>query len=245
MFARIVTLILTLSLVLQVNAQAIKALTVGKLITKTSKIDLVTVSEALGQIIEQNITSATVAESLIKEVKPNSMVVHQKTTKMKLSMKAMQQEMSYDSEHPDENSRINQAAEILNKVTIITTNENGVVTNTQADEALKGLDMLSGFNTTVTKGQPVDFLLNVNNKSIGSSWTEKVDADGSVSNTTYTIKSISGGIAEVTFTGDMTITKATEAQGMEIKTKTTGTMSGTAQVNVANNIIIKRNLPLL
>lgn len=109
----------------------------GKKINKVSTIQTKSSSEMMGQTMEQNIITTSWSEIVITEVFDNEIKVEDKGTKIKMKMEAMGQEMEYDSDKPNENENFKKAGDLLNKVTNITANFQGLITSIKYDATME------------------------------------------------------------------------------------------------------------
>lgn len=211
----------------------------GKKAIRTSTLQTKTITDIMGQSMEQNQTMALKGEIVIADVSEKEIKIEEKITKFKMSMKVMGQETEYDSDKTNNNEEFNKLKDFLNKPTFITTDFLGLVTDfkytSEVEEEMKKL-VGAGFNSNYNIGQPIDFILVLpKDAAVGKSWTLSFTIDSIKTNYAYTIKSIENSIAKVELTGNTGINKKTEMNGNEIEMSLTGTVAATFLVDVKTN----------
>jgi hypothetical protein len=239
---KVVLTLLALFASFQLFAQGIKSLTKGQKIVLESNNTIITKMEMMGQEVEQSISMGLTGELKIAELQATKAKIEMKQTKMKMNMAVMGQEMNFDSEKSDETEVYKQMAGILNKITTMTINENGLITSIEMDEDLKSMmkgNPFSGF----ANGQPVGFLIVLpTNIAANTTWSVSFGEDSSVKTTyNYVVKSIENELVAVSFTSAMNVNTSSQSNGIDVVTKLNGTISGTAKVNSKTNFVTTRS----
>jgi hypothetical protein len=159
---------------------------------------------------------------------------------MKMNMDGMGQNMSYDSEKPeDKDSQMGQAmGDKLKKVdTYILDKKTGKTTKVkkEGDEEGGSGGMFSvGDEDAAANGA---FFILPAGKKIGDSWSESTTSKGITTSKTYTLKSIAQEMATIDVVGTITGTKEQEANGM--------TMSMTMNNKITEQMLVNINLGLV
>jgi hypothetical protein len=178
----------------------------------------------------KNDINSTIKLNVVDE-NAESFTISSSIAQMKMNMDGMGQNMSYDSEKPeDKDSELGQAmGDKIKKVdTYILNKKTGKTTKVKkegGDEEEAG-GMGGMFSTGDEDGTAnAAFFLLPEGKKIGDSWSDSTFNKGITTKETYTIKSIVGEIATIDVVGTMTGVKEQEANGMTISmtfnTKTT------------------------
>lgn len=160
---------------------------------------------------------------------------------MKMNMDGMGQNMSYDSEKPeDKDSQVGQAmGDKLKKVdTYILDKKTGKTTKVKkegGEEEAEGMGMFSAGDDEGAANTA--FFILPEGKKIGDTWTESSVSKGITTNKTYTLKSITQDVATIDVTGTITGTKEQEANGM--------TMSITMNNKISEQMLVNINLGLV
>ena len=161
---------------------------------------------------------------------------------MKMNMDGMGQNMSYDSEKPeDKDSQMGQAmGDKLKKVdTYILDKKTGKTTIVKKEGGEEEGGMGGGmFSISDEEGVPnAAFFILPAGKKIGDTWTESTVSKGITTAKTYTLKSIAQDVATIDVTGTITGTKEQEAGGM--------TMSITMNNKIAEQMLVNINVGLV
>lgn len=195
------------------------------------------VTNGMGQDIETN-SDATARTSLsVDNASAAGYTLSSVVTAMKINFSVMGQEMSYDSEHPDESNPI--AAEIdklLKGATVVTVDRTGKVINTSLPD-----DMPAAVSQMMGSGAGVkSLLLGISkNAKVGDVFEIK-DVDSVLGTTTtlkYTVKSSSANNIALTFTGTVKTDTKVENQGVEVHNVTEGPVEGEATLNALTGMI--------
>jgi hypothetical protein len=161
---------------------------------------------------------------------------------MKMNMDGMGQNMSFDSEKPeDKDSQMGQAmGDKLKKVdTYILDKKTGKTTIVKKEGGEEEGGMGGGmFSISDEEGAPnAAFFLLPSGKKIGDSWSESTTSKGITTSKTYTLKSINQEVATIDIVGTITGTKEQEANGM--------TMSMTMNNKITEQMLVNVNVGLV
>lgn len=204
----------------------------GSVYQVESKIQTNSKTNYMGQDMESKVDMVSVYEMKVADASDNKYTINSKVSALKMDMANMGQEMKYDSE--DSNDTNNPMAagfkEVLNKEQIVTIDKSGKVIagindSTLSSPMMKQLEN-SGF------GSNLAFVAIPKNVKTGDSWTvTEGDTTGIMNTIHYTVKSVEGDLVNLDFTGETKSNLTVEANGMEVKTHTTGTSKGSTIVN--------------
>jgi len=160
---------------------------------------------------------------------------------MKMNMDGMGQNMSYDSEKPeDKDSQMGQAmGDKIKKVdTYILDKKTGKTTKVKKEgdeEEAGGMGMFSAGDGDGAANAA--FFILPTGKKIGDSWSDSTSNKGITTKKTYTLKSIAQDVATIDVMGTITGTKEQEANGM--------TMSITMNNKFTEQILVNTNVGLV
>ncbi|MCX6294238.1 MAG: DUF6263 family protein [Sphingobacteriales bacterium] len=161
---------------------------------------------------------------------------------MKMNTDAMGQNMSFDSEKPeDKDSEVGQAmGDKLKKVdTYILDKKTGKTTKVKkegGEEEAGGMGGMFSVGDEDGAANAAFFILPAG-KKIGDSWSESTTSKGITTSKIYTLKSIAQEVATIDVTGTITGTKEQEANGM--------TMSITMNNKIAEQMLVNVNVGLV
>lgn len=195
------------------------------------------VVNGMGQDIETNTEGTSKAIFAVDDATPTGYTLSSTITAMKVNLSMMGQAMSYDTEHPDSTNPA--AAEIdkmINKPTVYTIRRDG-----QVEKTTMPADMPDMANQLLGSGAGVKGLLLGVPKGLKVGDTFDVNDNDSVLGVkmalTYTVKSISGDNAAVTFNGTQKTDSKVQNQGMEVHTVSEGTLEGEATLDLRTGIL--------
>ena len=168
----------------------------GKVYTITSKTIQTTVMKVQGQSMRSNQTVEARQSFSVKEVSTDKNVFNTKIEAIKMTVSMMGMNLTYDSDHPENNSpmladQTNEIDKIINKTVTVTYDKLGH--NAKPDDV-----EMSQLNNVIIELPNYEL-------SVGSQWTNKKnqnisDIDMNVS-MTYTVTGISKKGVDVSFTG--------------------------------------------
>lgn len=199
-----------------------------------------TVMDMQGQAMEVSIDANTTMEVEVRDNKNNNYQLANKIVAIAMTMSQMGQEMSFDSKNPDDFNGPMGAAfkDVINREIDVEIDKSGKIVQVEKLEN-DALAAASAEFEASGYGAKNVFLALPKDVSVGKTWTEKMDADGSVSNTTYKVKSVSGNLVTLEMSGDMTVNKTIENMGMEITNNSKGTFTGELVVDKTNHVVQK------
>jgi len=175
--------------------------------------------------------SATTAQGATAEIK---------ITAVKTEAEMMGQEMSYDSQNPEDGSQeMGEEVKSLMKNPIkITLDANGLITS------VKGSEKLEASSNKITggeleKGELLDVFFKVSKTvNLNDTWEDKVDTKEEKISSKYTYKSFENGIATIEQISTVNLDQKMEQMGTTMYAKLEGTMVNTFTFDV-NTLLIK------
>ena len=164
---------------------------------------------------------------------------------IKMDMDGMGQQMSYDSEKPeDKNSQI--GASLGDKLTTVDTfsldKKTGLITKiSQSKEAESGGMGMMGGDGNANQSINAAFFVVPMSKKIGDTWnyTDSLQTTGITTTKTFTLVSRDKNIATISYTGKSMGTVTSEVQGMSMSANIDSKVSGEFQVNLENGTVLK------
>ncbi len=164
---------------------------------------------------------------------------------MKMNMDGMGQNMSYDSEKPeDKDSEVGKAmGDKIKKVdTYILDKKTGKTTKVKKEgdeEEAGGMGMFSAGDEDGAANAA--FFILPEGKKIGDSWSESTLNKGITTKKTYTLKSIDQDVATIDVAGTITGTKEQEANGMTMSITMNNKFTEQILVNINVGLVTKAN----
>ena len=233
---------------LAANAQKIN-LAKGKQIVITATANQEMTMSSMGMEMKNNNSSTAVLE--VKDLDNKNYNTTYKLTKISISMDAMGQQSSYDSEKPaDKESEIGKSVEgkIGSEVKVLIDKNSGKSTllktdgekkEVEEDNPLKGL--MESFGAA-DEGATVEtaFFILPTGKKVGDVWKDSVINKQMKEVKTYTLKSIKGNEAVISLFSTMEGTSTVDAQGMQMNIKLSAKTEGEMIVDVKNSLVKKR-----
>lgn len=210
----------------------------GKKFTRISKTTTKSVTEAMGQEVEQINNTQTHYSYTFTNATANGYTVQETPIKMKIDLEMMGQEISYDSENPGNSPLADNMKDIINKPFTLSINKEGIVTDRKGGSA-EALQMLN--NTGMSTNVPADFILILpTDIAKGLTWKKKMGDKKNSMDISYTIENIENDNATITFKGSFSQSFTNVVQGMEAAVNQDGTISGKIIVNIKNNFVIAK-----
>jgi len=214
----------------------------GLVITAVNSNDM-SMDMGMGGEIKNNTTLTTTIE--VTDVMSNSYKITNTTTKAKVSMDAMGQESSYDSENPgDPESELTKTfGEKIGKSEFGMIDMNtGIYSTDKKSEESEGNPLQSIFGGLDDKSGGVSdaFFALPQGKKIGDNWSTTDSSEGVKVHNTYTLNSIEEGIATIGLKTEMQINKDVEVQNMSMTIAMTNNGTGTISVDSKTGIVKKR-----
>jgi hypothetical protein len=164
---------------------------------------------------------------------------------IKMDMDGMGQQMSYDSEKPeDKDSQI--GASMSDKLTTVDTfsldKKTGLITKISQTKEVEGggMTMMSSDGNANLSINAAFFVVPMS-KKIGDTWnyTDSLQTTGITTTKTFTLVSRDKNIATISYTGKSVGTISSEVQGMSMTANIDSKLSGEFQVNLENGSVIK------
>jgi Family of unknown function (DUF6263) len=213
--------------------------------------------EAMGQTMEIPIETSTYQVLEIKTVASEGYQSSSTTQRLVFSASVMGQDMNYDSDKKEDREGKMGAGmnDMVGKPTTFTVDKDGkviekTVVKPEASKTAEGGegDMMTGMMSNMglaQNGASPAFNLFPDNKEmkIGDTFVESVsnDKDGKIKTaTTYKFTAIKDGFAEFEFTGNGSIEKTMEAQGMQMNIVSATKLSGMMLVDIATGLLSKK-----
>ena len=214
-------------------------LSTGKTYQVDNKIETNSTTEVQGQSMESKANIASTYKIEVKGRTGDNYNLKSTLSHIVMDMSMMSQQINFDSDKKEDmDGQMGTALKtFVNQPKDLQMDNSGkVVSKDSTDSSLTGLAQKLNFAQTGF-GTQLAFLALPGNAKVGSSWTDSSNTDGISRITNYTIKDISGGIADVSFTGTTTSDLKMEQNGMEISTKTTGKVTGEEKAEVKTGVI--------
>ena len=220
-------------------------------ITKGQKLETLTTTKTTMEVMGQNIENETTLTNAIevKDVNANGYLFSNVIKHMTIKGNAMGQEMNFDSDKKEDmDGQIGQAVKgKIGEPQEIQVDKQGKVGSIKEGEdkhACPVMASMMNMTTDLAKGQPYPILIQLPSKSIkpGDSW---IDSTGSAATlktvTTYTLKSISGDGALVSFNGSIAKNGNIEQNGMEIQMDITANTKGESTYDINSGLLKTSN----
>lgn len=191
----------------------------------------------------------------VKEKTDSSYIINSSISRMVVNSGFMGQAMNYDSDKKeDADNELGKAMKgQINVPKEVEISFTGKVINTKKDTAQKSADsgnpMMSlienmGAGQDESNGVNDAFQVLPPNVKTGDTWADSLIADGSKTTRNYTVKSIDGNNATISFTGTQVVAKAVEAQGMAGNIALDSKLSGEFIVDITNGFAKQRTLTM-
>ncbi|MBX2930437.1 MAG: hypothetical protein KF781_00665 [Chitinophagaceae bacterium] len=207
----------------------------GKKLMMESEVVTSTLISMMGQSIENKTNTNSTNKIVVEDVIGDTYKITNTPVKIKMTVEAMGETMEYDSEKPNATSELSKKLdESLNEPQTMMIDNQGKKISSKEDNAKKG---------TEDGEEEVDirhaFIPIPENIKVGDKFeASDIDKDSNTSSSIkYTVRSIDGDIARLTFTGKIKSEGVTERQGMEVHTNTSGNINGECTVNINSGVI--------
>ena len=195
-------------------------------------------TEVQGQAMEVSIEATTSYEVEVTDNKDNNYNLSNTIKNVKMEMSQMGQEISFDSDKKaDLDGPIGSAMkDYINVPQKVMISNQGDIIKDAVEKSDKpatpfGDVGAGGFGAALTfHALPKDL-------KVGQTWKNTSNENGTVKNTTYTVKSINGDLATLTMAGDLDVNAKMEQMGMEMTTKAKGTFTGEEVVDSKTGVI--------
>jgi len=214
-------------------------LSTGKTYQVDNKVETNSTTEIQGQSMESKFNVTSTYKIEVKGKKGDNYNLTNTLSHIVMDMNVMSQQINFDSDKKEDmDGQMGEGlkAFIKQPKDLQIDNSGKIVSKDSTDSSLSGVAQRLNLAQTGF-GTQLAFVALPDNVKVGASWTDSSNTDGISRTTNYTIKSISGGIADVSFTGTTTSDVKMEQNGMEISTKTKGKVAGEEKVEVKTGII--------
>ncbi len=209
--------------------------------------------EMMGQQMEITADALITRQLEVTENRDTSYKLSSTITRMKVNSSVMGQSLSYDSDKPEDgnNEMGKMLSEQLNVAREVEVNNNGkpVGAGTPGEAAASGNPMMSlienmGATADESYGANEAFQVLPPNLKAGDTWMDSSIIEGSKTYRTYTLASVTGNIALITYTGTQEVKKSVEAQGMGGDISMDSKLSGEITLDTATGIVQQRTLTM-
>ncbi len=220
-----------------------------------NKINVLSKQDLMGQSMESNADMSTLYNIEVINSKDSGYSLNNTFSKMKASMSAMGQDMNFDTEKKEDmnGDLAGKLKDVINNPQVVMMDRSGKIFAKKKTDTAKGakpdvmLMMMQQFVGDPAEGGYGASLafINIPKKSaVGYTWTDSSTVEGIKKSTTYRITQIKGTEATISITGILNTDIKTEMQGMELTTKTTGTLKGNEVTDISTGIVKEKNTTL-
>ncbi|MEO6949343.1 MAG: DUF6263 family protein [Ginsengibacter sp.] len=207
-----------------------------------NKVTTVSSTEVQGQSMETNVNATTTYNVEVSDVTPTNISLNNTISRMVMNMSMMGQEMNFDSDKKEDlNGQMGSTfKDYIMKTMVVNLDKSGKVIPAKKEDAKEEtnpvLKSLGDFETQGFGAQLAFQALPAGLK-VGSSWTSDLNTSSTKNTTKYTVTSIAGDLATLAIDGKMSAEMEMEQQGMQMTTKTKGTITGSQVVNMKTGVI--------
>ncbi len=208
--------------------------------------------EAMGQTMDIPISTSVTSLLEVKNSVSGGYEMSNTNTKFVMSISAMGQDMSYDSDKKEDRDGPmgKELNNLIGKPGLFTINDIGKIIKTEAgpEDGAKNAGssnpMLSMMNLSATAtGSPlVNLFINDAMLQPGQSFTDSTRSEKTKTSFVYTLTGVKDGIVSFAISGEATATIEQEMQGMQTVTNTTTKSTGEMLVSTATGLLIKKTL---
>ncbi|HEY5463906.1 MAG TPA: DUF6263 family protein [Hanamia sp.] len=219
-------------------------LTKGQKYVVENKLSTTSSTQVQGQSMDTKADIASVYNIEVKDVNNNNFNLSNTITNIKMNMSMMGRDINFDSDNKDDmNGEMGSSLKdyINQPKDVVLDNSGNVISKASADTSSESAIAKQLNFDASGYGAEMAFLALPQDLKVGTTWTDKNDNSGISKSTTYVIKSITGNIAAVSFSGTLSTDKTMEQQGMEVSTKTTGKFSGEETVDTNTGVVQTNN----
>lgn len=211
----------------------------GKTYQVENKIETTSSTDVQGQSMESKANVTSTYKIAVKNKSGENYSLTNTLSHIAMDMSMMSQQVNFDSDKKEDmDGEIGSALKsYINQPKDLQIDKSGkIISEDSTDTSATGIAKRLNFAQT-GYGTQLAFLALPANAKVGSSWIDSSNDDGISRTTNYTIKDISGGIANISFSGEVSTDATMEQNGMEISTKTKGKVTGEEKVDVKTGII--------
>lgn len=229
---------------LSINAQVLNPTSLPKTAlkaTKKSEMSMTSKMEMQGQSMAIENAMTIKSAYTVSAITAAGGSAEMKVTAMKMNMSAMGQDMSYDSEHPEEGGEEMgpKVKEVMKEPTKVKLDAKGKIKEIAENKALEELNEQASAMKSLTKGKYLDIFIDIPKAiKVGDKWKDSTITTEQRIVNTYTYKSFAAGVATIEQLSSIKTDGKIEKQGMTGTQKMDGTMTSTVLVN-AKNLQIK------
>ncbi|MDQ6761007.1 MAG: DUF6263 family protein [Bacteroidota bacterium] len=218
-----------------------------------NKLKTVSSSEMMGQTMESNADVTSTYKIEVKSIKNNNINFLNTFTGLKMNMKVMENDMSFDSDKKEDmdGDLGKNFKDILNQPKDVVMDKSGNVILSDKPEsanesgadnpAMLAMKQMGGDPAEQGYGAKITFEVIPSNIKVGSNWTDSSSNGGVTKITHYTVKEINGNECKLGLSGTIAGDIKAQMQGMEILTKTTGDFTGEETVDLKTGVIKENN----
>lgn len=195
-------------------------------------------TKVAGQDLKTDMDVTSVYQLSVDGLKGNNYDLTGTIKDIKMNLNQAGQAMSYDSKKPDSNSPLaGVMGDVLNKPQKLQITKQNVLVSDPNAKA----DLSSPLSEAQRRGfgSQMAFIALPADLKAGDSFniTTEDKPTATKMDLKYVVKSISGGAAEVQYAGTTNTDGVVKANGTDMNTKTTGTVSGTATVDLKTGVV--------
>ncbi|MGI8580776.1 MAG: DUF6263 family protein [Chitinophagaceae bacterium] len=228
----------------------------GQKFSVDNKITAITTQTLMGQSMESNAEFTVKYFIEVKDIKDNNYNLSNTFTKMKVKMSAMGNDLNFDSDKKEDMSGEYGASfkDIINKPKEVLIDKSGKIVNlnkeeskpfdAQPDMMKMMIEQLLGDPEETGYGVNLAFASTPSKFSTGYSWTDSSNKEGIQRSTTYTVKEINGNEAVISISGILNTDAKSQMQGMDIKNRSKGNLTGEEKLNITTGVIKERTTTL-
>jgi hypothetical protein len=202
-----------------------------------NKLETTSSTDVQGQSMETKVNVSSTYNIVVKDKTDNNYNLTNTITHMVMNTSVMGTDINFDSDKKEDmDGQIGTALkEFINQPKdVVIDNTGKIISKDEADTSAIAKQLNLG---ATGYGAQLAFLALPKSAKAGATWTENSDENGIKRNTNYTIKSIDGNVATISFDGTVTTETTMEQQGMEVNSKTTGKFSGEEKVDVKTGVV--------
>lgn len=200
-------------------------------------------TEVQGQPMEVTVEATTSYHIEVSDNNDKGYTLTNTVKNVKMEMSQMGQEISFDSDKKEDldgpiGSAMKDYINVPQKVTI---GNDGKIIKDAAKVSDKATSPFGDFETGGF-GAAMAFQAVPKDLKVGQTWKNSSNENGTVRNTTYTVKAINGNLATLSLAGDMDVNAKMEQMGMEMTTKAKGTFTGEEVVDIKTGVVQSQNM---
>ncbi len=223
----------------------------GQVLEKVDDIKFTNNVNMMGQDVTTNASTKLTTEYKVNSVTDKNSLFEISIKKIVTDMSAMGQQMSYNSDKPEDSSSVIGAImkNAIGKKTDVTLDKNGFITYVDTATAQSFLQTMMATTSILGNGLAVgktfELIADLPAKPVqkGDTWTDSTQSgDSSKQVITYNIQNIANNKAVVLLNGTLVQKRNIEQNGMSISTDITGKLNGQMEVDISTNIITNKLL---